>query len=449
MLIRSTRLIPTHSRIAYAIAAAMVAAAVLVRLSLHPLLGQTLCDVTLYPVVLMAAVLGGGRVGLFALGLGALSFALFPQGDFAPGTGRAIVDFALYFFGGGLSVLVAASLRGAVERFEVAQERLVAALEASGTGTWRWNLRTKEVEWDLALVHLFGLDAENAPRTEAEFSRFIHPDDRQYVRTTISEAVVNGVADYEFRAVLPGGAVRWMYARSRMIRDAKGTSPNLMIGACLDVTERKLAQERQTLLVHELNHRVKNTLSVVQSLALQTLRASNDLPTFREAFQARLFALSAAHNILTEELWESASMREILSAELKPFGGIDERRVIVRGEPVRLTPRQALSFGMAFHELATNAVKYGSLSASEGSIDIAWHKAASPDGKPLLMVDWVERNGPAVSEPTRRGFGSKLIERSICNELDGALNMRFNPDGLSCSFAVPLSDCGVVTAART
>jgi two-component sensor histidine kinase len=122
-------------------------------------------------------------------------------------------------------------------------------------------------------------------------------------------------------------------------------------------------------------------------------------------------------------------MREILSAELKPFGGIDERRVIVRGEPVRLTPRQALSFGMAFHELATNAVKYGSLSASEGSVDIAWRMAAAPDGKPLLMVDWVERNGPSVSEPTRRGFGSRLIERSICNELDGALDMRFAPDG--------------------
>lgn len=438
LLIRSTKLIPTHSGLAYGLAVAMVSTAVLVRLSLHPLLGDTLCDVMLYPVVLVAAVLGGGRVGLFALLLGAVSILLFRR-DGAHGLAdpRAFMDLGLYLLAGGLSVVVAASLRAAVERLEVAQERLVAALEASGTGTWRWNLRSKHVEWDPALIHLFGLEPDNAPRTEAEFARFIHPDDHAHVRNTISEAVIRGVADYEFRAVLPNGAVRWMYARSRMIRDGKGPAA-LMIGACLDITERKLAQERQTLLVHELNHRVKNTLSVVQSLALQTLRGSSTLEAFRDAFQARLFALSATHNILTQGLWESACMREILNAELKPFGGIDERRVCATGEPIRLTPRQALGFGMAFHELATNAVKYGSLSATQGSVAIAWRTAPDPDGRPLLLVDWIERDGPAVTEPSRRGFGSKLIERSICAELDGALQMRFDPSGLNCSFSVPL-----------
>ena len=438
MLVRYTRLFSPHSGASYALAAAMVGAAVLIRLSLHPILGDTLCNVTLYPAVLLAAVLGGGRVGLFALVLGGASIMALPTGRNASLSMPVLVDLGLFLFGAGLSVMVAASLRAAVERLEVAQERLMAALEASGTGTWRWNLRTKYVDWDPALIHLFGLTPENAPHTESEFAQYIHPDDHEHVRKTVADALVKGVADYEFRALLPDGAIRWMYARSRMIRDGKGASPNMMIGACLDVTERKLAQERQTLLVHELNHRVKNTLSVVQSLALQTLRGSDNLSAFRKAFEARLFALSATHNILTEGLWESASMREILSAELKPFGGIDDSRVSATGEPIRLTPRQALSFGMAFHELATNAVKYGSLSATHGSVDIAWRIAPDSDGRSQLFVDWVERNGPLVSEPSRKGFGSKLIERSICAELDGALKMRFNPDGLSCSFSVPL-----------
>ena len=438
MLIRSTKLIPTHSGPAYALAAAMVAAAVAGRLALQPLLGDSLCDVMLYPAVLLAAVLGGRRVGLFALLLGAVSVLAFPQGDHARGGPRALVDLGLYLGGAGLSVVVAASLRATVERLEVAQERLVAALEASGAGTWRWDLRSNDVEWDPALVHLFALDPSEVPRQRKDFRRFVHPEDQAFLDRTMDEAVRTGsVADYEFRILRPDGATRWMYSRSRMIRDGKG-QPSLMIGACLDVTERRRAQERQTLLVHELNHRVKNTLSVVQSLALQTLRGSATLEAFREAFQARLFALSATHNILMRELWESACMREILRAELEPFGGLDERRVSASGELVRLTPRQALGFGMAFHELATNAVKYGALSSTEGSVDIAWRTAPDAEGRPLLLVDWTERNGPAVAEPARKGFGSKLIERSICGELDGSMQMRFQSDGLTCSFSVPL-----------
>nr|WP_246504875.1 sensor histidine kinase [Microvirga antarctica] len=350
---------------------------------------------------------------------------------------RSLVDLSLYLGSAGLSVAVAASLRATVERLEVAQERLVAALEASGTGTWRWDLRTKQVAWDPALVHLFGLEPDAAPRSEADFMRMIHPDDRAHVRRVVDEAFAKGVAEYEFRAIRPDGTIRWMDARSRMIRDGKGASTPLMIGACLDVTERKLAQERQALLIHELNHRVKNTLAVVQSLALQTLRNSPTLAAFREAFQARLLALSATHNILTQELWESASMREILCAELNPFGGVDGQRVSLTGEPVRLTPRQALGFGMAFHELATNAAKYGALSSQIGSVAIDW-QVTNEDGCPHVVVDWTERDGPVVQEPERKGFGSRLIERSICAELDGALTMRFDPGGLRCSFSVPL-----------
>ncbi|MBF9234313.1 sensor histidine kinase [Microvirga alba] len=439
MLTRYTKLVPANSCLAYAITTVMVTVAIGVRMTLQPLLGDNLLDITLYPAVLLAAVLGGGRAGMLALLLGATVAVLFlAYSDtqlLAPGT---LADLGLYLSGAGLSVLVAAALRRAVERMEVAQEKLVTALEASGAGTWRWDIREDCIEWDPALVRLFRLDPSFTPRHGEEFARLIHPEDLAHVDAVIRDAKAQGSAEYEFRAILPDGAVRWMYARCRMIRDPKTHPSPLMVGACLDVTERKLGQERQNLLVHELNHRVKNTLSVVQSLALQTLRGSDSLDAFKEAFQARLFALSATHNILTQELWESACMREILCAELEPYGGIDERRVCAAGDSIRLTPRQALTFGMAFHELATNAVKYGALSAPQGSVDIAWRTEPDSTGKPLLKVDWVEKNGPPVREPARKGFGSKLIERGIRHELDGSLDMRFHPEGLRCSFAVPL-----------
>jgi two-component sensor histidine kinase len=178
---------------------------------------------------------------------------------------------------------------------------------------------------------------------------------------------------------------------------------------------------------------VKNTLSVVQSLALHTKRGSRDLDSFHETFESRLLALSATHNILTRELWESASLKDILNAEMIPYGGLDNGRVSVSGEPIRLKPQQALGFGLALHELATNAAKYGALSVPHG-------RRAIPDatGQTRLAVDWVEQGGPAVEAPKRLGFGSRLIERSIKDELGGLLEMRFQPEGLRCSLNLPL-----------
>ncbi|MFC4172292.1 sensor histidine kinase [Microvirga sp. GCM10011540] len=295
----------------------------------------------------------------------------------------------------------------------------MAALEASGAGTWRWDFRANEVDWDMALVRLFNLDAASAPRKRGDFRRYVHPDDQEQINRAMEEAMESGgTADYEFRAVLPDGSQRWMYTRSRLLRDARG-GPSLMVGACLDITERKRAQERQALLVQELNHRVKNTLSVVQSLALHTRRGSKDLDTFQEAFESRLMALSATHNILTQELWESASLKDILDAEMIPYGGLDNGRVNVSGEPVRLKPQQALGFGLALHELATNAAKYGALSVPHGRLDISWRAEADASGQTRLAVDWVEQGGPAVEEPKRLGFGSRGWHRPALLPLVG------------------------------
>jgi PAS domain S-box-containing protein len=205
-----------------------------------------------------------------------------------------------------------------------------------------------------------------------------------------------------------------------------------------DVSDRKRADERQRLLLNELNHRVKNTLATVQSLAMQTLRTTATPDAFRDAFLARLMALSATHNLLTQGAWESASLEDLLRAELAPYGGDVPGRVAARGPAILLYPRVALALGMVFHELATNAAKYGALSRAGGRVAVAWELArdAGPAGR--LTVRWTEEGGPPVRAPDRRGFGSRLIEQTVQGELAGTVALDYRAEGLSCLFAFDL-----------
>jgi PAS domain S-box-containing protein len=194
-----------------------------------------------------------------------------------------------------------------------------------------------------------------------------------------------------------------------------------------DVTEAHHARERQRLLLDELNHRVKNTLASVQAIAAQTLAGSASPESFRKAFESRLMALSQTHNLLT-------ALDDILDQELRPYlaHAIDRK-----GPPVDLPARAALALGMTLHELATNAAKYGALSAPEGRLTISWTLHAEHNVEKLTLR-WTECDGPPVSPPTRRGFGSKLIQRSVGGELGGGVTLDFRPEGLSVELIVPL-----------
>ncbi len=205
-----------------------------------------------------------------------------------------------------------------------------------------------------------------------------------------------------------------------------------------DITERKAAEQRAKLLIDELNHRVKNTLATVQSLASQSARGTLTSAAFRESFEGRLIALSKAHDQLTQHHWESADLRELVSGSLAPYAGVE--RLVLRGEDVVLRPRAVLALAMAFHELATNATKYGALSTPGGRIEIRWRpvRLEEGDGRVLLRIDWLEEGGPLVGEPNQRGFGSKLIEGSISAELGGRAGLIFAAEGLRCEMLIPL-----------
>ena len=416
--------------------------ATLARMALEPVIGHATPFITMFPATAVAAILGGALSGMLAAVLGALAawfFRVPPAFTFNVLAQQDLGGLAFYLLGALLIVASAAAMRRAMHRLEEAQEKLYAALEASNTGTWRWDVQRDMVEWDLALGKLYDLPPERWPRNSAEFFALVLPEDRERARRIVESAARGETAmEYEFRIPLPDGSVRWLYNRSRTVLDKEGRV-RYMIGACVDVTERKCAEERQTLLLHELNHRVKNTLATVQALVSQTLRSERGSEGFEAAFMPRLMALSATHDILTQTMWESALLGDVLSAELRPHGGADGRRIVVNGCAVRLKPQQALSLGMAFHELATNAAKYGALSNENGVVEVTWMVAGAKAGEQELMLHWQERGGPGVVAAGRLGFGLRLIDRSITHELGGSATFDFAPDGLDCRIRVPLN----------
>ena len=269
-----------------------------------------------------------------------------------------------------------------------------------------------------------------------------HPDFLEEVLAS-SLALLNGereTCSAERRFLVPGGDI-WIHLTASMVRI--DDEPAYILAIISDISVRKQAENAQAnhqsqlrLLINELNHRVKNTLATVQSMAAQTLRNEPDPVVAFEKFEARLMGLSRVHDILTRESWHGAELHEVTERALRPF---DEAgtRFSVEGPPVRLQPGGALTMALVLHELATNALKYGALSNPDGRVDLTW--TYDPAAR-QLEGKWIETGGPLVSEPTRKGFGSRLIERSLRGELKGAAVMDYRPEGLHCTLSARLPE---------
>jgi len=206
----------------------------------------------------------------------------------------------------------------------------------------------------------------------------------------------------------------------------------------VDLTSYKEDQAQSQMLIAELNHRVKNTLATVQSIVSQATRTNANPQAIKKAVESRLFALSRSHDLLSRENWRSAGLLDVLHAALEPFGGLDERsgRVEISGENIRFAPKAALALGIAFNELATNALKYGAFSNEYGSIRIEWTVEPSPEGRRLVLI-WTEKDGPVVVAPLHKGFGSQVIERGLAHELDGTVQLDYLPEGVVCTMNIP------------
>ena len=345
-------------------------------------------------------------------------------------------------------------LIGVITCFQDVTERtrMVDALDRS-----QQDLRQQQERWNATYEHaaigIVEVDAEGrflrineaicsitgSTREELLGSRLYaqtHPGDRDVDEDLYRRQVSGDIGFYslEKRFVRKDGRVIWISVRSSTVRDIAGS---FLYGVRVvqDITDRKEAEERQKLLIDELNHRVKNTLATVQSLATQTARGTDSPEAFRSAFEGRLIALSQAHDQLTRRHWKSADLRDIVEAATAPYDGRARDQIVFEGEAITVTPRIALTLALAVHELSTNAAKYGALSLPEGRIAVRWHLQRS--ARPILRIEWRERGGPPVQEPERRGFGSRFIEGSVAAELQGTAKLAFERPGLVCTMEIP------------
>jgi len=207
----------------------------------------------------------------------------------------------------------------------------------------------------------------------------------------------------------------------------------------VDLTRHKQEQAQSRMLIDELNHRVKNTLATVQSIVWQAMRTSSDPKLVREAIESRLFALSRSHDLLTLQNWQSAGLFDLVHQAVLPFSAAEElaERIVLSGPDVSLPPKPALALGIAFNELATNAVKYGALSDAAGRLHVSWQILNEPAGR-RLEITWQESMGPKVEAPARKGFGSNVLQRGLTLELEAVVHLDYLPGGVRCVIDIPL-----------
>lgn len=327
------------------------------------------------------------------------------------------------------SATAVGALRASEQRMRLildgAREYAIIALDMNGLVT----------DWNSGAERILGYTEEEALGRHGRI--FFTPED---VAAKIPEAELDlashqGRAENERWHVRKDGSRFWASGLMLPLGDG-GQQGFLKIFR--DLTAWKDAQDHQRMLIHELNHRVKNSLATCQSIAVQTLQGAAVEPHIREALQSRLIALSRSHDVLTREKWTGADLQAVIVQALEPFAsaGSGISRFEIEGEDIRLTPKVALTLAMAMHELATNAVKYGALSGPDGKVEVSWTTKPSARGE-RLFLSWRERGGPPVKPPARKGFGTRLMERGLAYDLKGSVRLDYPPEGLVCEIDMP------------
>lgn len=313
--------------------------------------------------------------------------------------------------------------RRQTEQLRENEARLRLALRSARAGAWDFDLRKRELHWSPEMYALYGLDPARGQPSREMLAQCISPEHRKRARKEFSKAMLQGGSfTIEFPINRPDGSEIWTALAGDVIKDAQGRLISAR-GISQDITERKNWEKRQAMLLRELSHRVKNTLAVVQSAARQTLRSSPDPKSFVGAFEGRIRSLAASHSLLTEADWSGARLDTIIGHQVAALVHDYHGRFRLRGPEVVLSAEMATQIGLVLHELATNAVKYGALSAPEGRVNIAWSVAPTK-----LCLIWRETGAPGIeNKPEFSGFGTLLIRLSTTK-----VTRRYGPSGLVC-----------------
>jgi len=332
------------------------------------------------------------------------------------------------------------------ERLAIEQGRAQLALDAAGLGEFEWDVAADRFLVSPLMAQITGLPAGSMPAEKGKVSyRYVHPDDaRELDRTVTRELLANGRFEVRYRMIRPDdGRLQWMYSAGVAVPNPDGP-PRRIIGVVRDISDRKAREDERDALVAELDHRVKNVLASVKSLASQSARKTVSLDAFLKTFSGRLDAMAAAHTLLTATRWRGADIGHIAAAEL---GGLALGRARWEGPEIVLSPRATNALTLALHELATNALKYGALSSDAGRVEVSWRGCGGG-----FELSWNERGGPAVTTPARSGFGLTLIEQVTGRELGGSARLEFLPEGVHATFvadASALAACPAAGAAGT
>jgi PAS domain S-box-containing protein len=338
-----------------------------------------------------------------------------------------------------LAVTIARQLGFSIERkrteqdLQASRDRLQLALDSAQLGWWQYDPQHRLVLWDPRLREMFEV-AEGSVDIE-EFTKRVHPDDIERVWAAVEAALdPNDPKPYatEFRFRRGEGELRWMEAHALVHFEGAGCQRRAvrMVGTAQDITGRKEREEKEDLLMREINHRAKNMLSVVDAIARQT--ATKNPEDFVERFSERIQALSANQDLLIRNEWKGVEMEDLVRAQLAHFAGLIGSRIVIHDPKLRLNAAAGQAIGLALHELATNAGKYGALSTDGGRVDICWGTDSD-----IFAISWTERDGPPVSVPTRRGFGTMVMETMVTRSLHGIVDLDFPSSGVTWRLTCP------------
>jgi two-component sensor histidine kinase len=308
------------------------------------------------------------------------------------------------------------------ERLRETRDALRLATEASQLGWGAWDFASGQADWDARARQIIGL-GEDENTIETWMAR-VHPADRPRIEAEVAASLRDHRPfDLEYKVIHSDGTTRSVHGTGYFQAPAHGGAAR-GTGLVRDVTDFRRWEESQRLLIGELNHRVKNMLAVIQSIARQTQRTTTGVDDFIAAFGNRVQALAAAHDILTQRRWSGAGLDQIVHTAIASFA-VEGDQIEISGPEIKLGPDATISFAMAFHELATNALKHGALSVPEGRVKIFWNITEA--GR--VVVHWTESSGPRVEPPTRKGFGTRLLEQGIARELDGVAEADYCAEG--------------------
>lgn len=309
------------------------------------------------------------------------------------------------------------------------EQRLSIAADAVLGVAYEWDLATDHVHRSAGLASLIGIAPSEAESTATWWRERVHPDDLAKVRARAGDYLARDWHEAEYRIRHADG--RWVDVmdRAHVLLDDRNT-PARVIGTTIDVTAIKQSEARLRVLIDELNHRVKNSLTTVLSIATLSARECKDTDAFLGRFQERLGAIAAAHDLLTQRHWTDATTAEVVATSCGGYAGPE--RLTAAGPPIVLAPRQALALSLALHELVVNAVKHGALAAAAGRVGVEWQVDDGP-----FVMHWREMDGHPVRPPQQTGFGSRLLG-SAARDLGGRIEVDYRPTGVEAVISFPI-----------